>query len=397
MSKRIIAFPKTRTMLKKLETTHEEYLTHVANICSWDISVRKVSMPSFNFPPENLDEIMAAREKIVVALDVWDTEIFKSLWNLPENVDKYVGRLFDDTLEAQEYVGRLRTDTDSADYKSDMKRLLRSLEDMGDDVEDMQLELADFVEAIKKFQTVNMQDAYNAMSELIEQLEKDEEIDKEKIDRLMKDIHELEMELNNAVGSLAGSCVATGLGIAGIVLGAVLCGGIGGALIGLFLGIPVAISAAYIVLNSIKIDQCKKRIEADKADMNGYEADIAALSEMVDSYSKFMDEVETMKNELDGIRQVWVTVAEETQSMYDWITEHDEQNEIEETEWQDMDDGLRDILRTCKNIVETMKLVDISDLNVSTAEIELGMSSEEVEKAVESAETVSFLEYIKVV
>lgn len=395
MKNNIIAFAKTQELLKQVGKTHEEYLKIITNICDYEVSVYKTPMPALNFPPDDTEEILKDRQNIINAMDYWNRQIFSGLSTLPDYVKEKMSRLCGETKSALEYVGKLEICGDKDEYEHLVKNLLYSLEDMMREVDAVKVELQSFVTDIETFKGEKLDLAYTNMADLVERLKNDESIEQNKVNKLMSDIHKLQGELNSAIAALVGSCIAVGASIALIVLGAVFCGPEAGVALGIFLGIPALIGVSFIAINSIKIEEYKQAIEADENEMNLREMDIAMLQIMAEQYAGFMDGMSALKENVSALYDIWNGVATDIKEIHDWIEAHNEKGEIEN--WSEMKEGLNGIISTCGEISETMDIVDISDLQVSTASLELGMSSEEVEKAVKSAETIPFLEYVKAV
>lgn len=395
MKNNIIAFARTQELLKQVGKTHEEYLKIITDICEYEVSVYKTPMPALNFPPDDTEEILKDRQNIINAMDYWNRQIFSGLTTLPDYVKEKMSRLCEETKSALEYVGKLENCGDKDEYEHLVKNLLYSLEDMMHEVDAVKEELRSFVTDIETFKGEKLDLAYTNMADLVERLKNDESIEQNKVNKLMSDIHKLQGELNSAIAALVGSCIAVGASIAIIVLGAVFCGPEAGVALGIFLGIPALIGASFIAINSIKIEEYKQAIKADENEMNLREMDIAMLQIMAEQYAGFMDGMSALKENVSALYDIWNGVATDIKEIHDWIEAHNEKGEIEN--WLEMKEGLNGIVSTCGEISETTDIVDISDLQVSMATLELGMSSEEVEKAVKSAETVPFLEYVKAV
>lgn len=395
MKNNIIAFERILELLKQVGHTHEEYLKIVTEICDYEVSVYKTPMPALNFPPEDMEEIMKDRQNITDALAYWNVPVFMDLFNLPDFVKERVSRFCEDTKGALEYVERLEICEDKDEYDHLVKNLLYSLEDMKHDATEVQGELQGLVGDIEEFKSKQLDLAYTNMMALIERLKNDETVEQDKVDKLMSDIHMLQGELNSAIAALVGSCIAVGASIAIIVLGAVFCGPEAGVVLGIFLGVPAFVGVACIAINSTKIIECKQAIEADENELNLREMDIVGLQIMTEQYAGFMDGISALKENVSVLYDIWSGVATDINEICKWIDEHDEKGEI--GDWSEMKEKLSEFVSTCGEICETMDIVDISELQVSTATLELGMSSEEVEKAIKSAETLPFLEYVKAV
>lgn len=389
MTNKILTFPKTRARLKELQTTHDEYVAIITAIDNDVLAIMGSNIPILNFQTDDIEKITQCHKDILNDVYKWNSKIYIKLENYPGDIGDIISQIVDKINKVEEYIDDIQEG--KIEYEVGITQMITTLGYMGDDASDICDMLTSLKEAINDFTGTQLSDAYDNMLELIERLKEDENIDTKKVEQLHEEIAELKRELADAEAALAGSCIAEAGSIGGIVLG-ILTGAAGGIICGIFFGIAAAINVYFIVLNSSKIIECKELIERDQKNLNLYEEDVVQLQTYEDIYGDFLGKLDDIKENLSKISDIWKIVYEETEEIKEWLDAHNQEGEIEN--WSEMKEGLEEIRTTCKNISDQMKILDISDITVTKAELEIGMSSEEVKAAIDSAEKVSFLDYV---
>ena len=341
-------------------------------------------------------EIISLHQDIQGLSDVWITDIYDDVVDVPSSLDQKIEKLEESIGDALKYVDEIIAEIEEGNdegYTHSVSLLLNSIEDMESYSKSIYNKVQTVTNELSSLNENTLNDLKDAIDKIIAELSSTELEDQKEVKKLMNDINELQKKLSKAEANLAAACIGTGLSGGVIALGLVFCGGIGGAVIGLFAGIAALIGTTFIILDSIEIEKCKNLIEADQQNMSLYQLDISALGVVLGQYQGLLGSMDNLKGAAGKIGQIWIEVSGEITEVYEWVQAHDEESDLKD--WADMKNSLTEFKGTCEELMEQMAILDVSNLQVSTAQLELGMSSADIEAAIKNAEMVSFPDYFK--
>lgn len=390
MSKKIIAFPKTLAMLKDVPVTNEEYVKALEYVRKYTVAIKNV----YQIPPLHCG--MDIQKSIQECADAMYQEAAK--WASIEGVldlyepstENYVKQVERFSKECIFYIDKIEQDPR---YIED---LCMKLNDAARYAYEIQNEIEICKNNLEKYAT----DGVKAISENLETIEQQlmagEDVDQDHIDQLKKDIESMENEIAKLEASIA---ALAGLGIVGssigIILGFLLGGWMVGVAVGIGFGVAIGASGYLISLNNDKINACNNKIESDLAQINVYEQDVATIQQLERQFNGFLDNIENMKKALDTINTAWGTLAQDSEEMISDIKAA--AYDLKTEEWEAMKNELNEIVSVCEKFDEHIKVVKVGDATVTTAQIEFGMSAEEIEAAVNAAEQVPYVKYMMTV
>jgi hypothetical protein len=217
--------------------------------------------------------------------------------------------------------------------------------------------------------------------------------EKHLIEQLNQKIDSLNADIKAAAVAIAGGSLVGVLGIGMGILAVVLAPATGG--VSLFLLVPAILitagGAAIIALNAKKIEDDKAAIAALNGQIGKASGDITLLNAMSQTLTGFAGQVDKLKSALGAIVAPW-------QASENYLTTTINQiNTIEKptTEnWTQVEGELNDILTGWNNLITEMNRLKADAQVAPNSNLQIGMSSEQVQQAMNSAPKVSLLQYL---
>jgi predicted nucleic acid-binding Zn-ribbon protein len=217
----------------------------------------------------------------------------------------------------------------------------------------------------------------------------DSDADQAQVQQLQQDISALQDEISSLTAAIVGLAIADGVAL---VLGTVatIVAWPFGALTWLVLGPAVIAATVAIALDAEQIKADKGKIEVDQAQITGLTADVAALNLLSQQFAGLASQAAALTESLQAILTEWQSLesdintavgdvqqamADASAAAYGAVTA-DLNNAL--TEW---------------NAVTSQAGGLVLDLQVSDAQLQVGMTSTQVQQAVTAGQTVGFIEY----
>lgn len=388
MSKKIIAFPKTLAFLKGSEELFEHYAEALTNVYNYTVALTKIEVPTLHCDPEVSQKVQEYYEIINADAASWVQVVsrFDTCLNIVPDYLNYIEGYARQALQIIKkiYISpiyrRLLCDLLNASsvYASEMKRM----------IDDCCANIDDFINDDAK-------EILDNLDKICKQLENEEAVDNEKIDELNKLIDELDAEIASLENALEVFSPAAAMSVGFLVLGMILGGSLVRAVCGVVFGIPLAIAGTYMTLDGIKLHKDKQALDAALTELDDRTQDVVVIQQLERQFKGFLDNAETIKVDLDTINQAWGTMETECKDIIYEIS--DSETELQADDWSVMQETLNELINTCELLRTHMNFVNVGEATVSTAQIDFGMSAEEIEAAVNAAEKIPYVDYMMTV
>ncbi len=380
-------------MARRTGMNMSNYKTDILQLNSYLIGIVTTSLPTLNVLPENYAEYLEYYGKAQVEAKRWVEKTYNNLTVIPGVIADRTAITQKTLKDAESYLERIILRPEDAFA---IMMFQQDLKDAQTVISNMISTSRSLVDELDKYQSESLDIIRDNLKQLTDGMLKGVDVDEQKITELTARIGALERDIKSQTAAIVGGSLLvvtgivmcslalfTGWGTAVGIAGAVVCGGIaiaGGSIVG---------TAAR------KIVDDKEAIKNSQEKCSLYEQDIAALRIAADTFDKFCTQMDDMKGYLADIIEVWQTVNNELNELQQDVAEAS--NEFSRQDWEQVQQSLRNASEVCGKITDWMGDLDISDLKATDAEITPGMTEEEVKRALDAGNTMSFEEYIMAV
>ena len=246
----------------------------------------------------------------------------------------------------------------------------------------------------------------NTLNENMNQILKDVNFESIDYDNKLQELIDLEAqlrkEINENIAAVVGGAVLTSFCLVAAIVGvvaAVVSGGGSLVVSASVLGGIAAIGGTMIPLgfSSYDLYQSKQDLEKTLAEIDGYKADLL-------EFGVIKSEIEGVKSKLSSVRNGLTIMADAWGGVSDGFKEIQTEiyNATIETQnaneniaiWCEVYTIIENCITKVSKLEEDVKSLIVSNLKVSKAKIEIGMSAEQVKEALESSESIDFKDYM---
>lgn len=216
-------------------------------------------------------------------------------------------------------------------------------------------------------------------------------------DRINEEKDKLKAKITTDAIEIATAAVVVIAGVVGVCASLALLIPSGGSSIAIGLSVICGLIAVggglvAIGLDSHEIDQCKKEIQSKIDQLDDLEKDKLLLQTWNDSVQDAKDGLGDLKGDVIKIKDSWVNVKDGFDQIIDYIT--DKNVNPERRNWEMILEYMEKCQAVSKKIRDQISKMILDEHKVSKAKIEVGMTKEQIEEAIKSAEMVSFKEYM---
>lgn len=218
---------------------------------------------------------------------------------------------------------------------------------------------------------------------------KDASADQAQIDKLNQDIDSLKAEIKSLTASIVALAVVDGIALTlGIV--ATIAAFPEGALVWFVLGPAVIAATAVIAIDGVKITADKKLIESDEQQITGLTADVAALQVLSKNFASMSAEATDIETNLQAILAEWQTLESDVNAAVSDIVEavSDASSANFTAVVSELDDAMTQWAAAYKQSGDLHL-----ELNVNSAQLQVGMTQDQILAATGAAPTVDIIKY----
>jgi len=376
------AIRKNAASLAQAQNTYKENVVAVNTLV---VSVLTSSLPTLNtVPPDWQNFITTHQTAQGDALD-WVNNVMARLLSVPNEVQNYnpiISQLLQDAKN------QASTLVNQPSNKQALLALNQDLTGLSDQLNIVVTFISGAITNIQKFQD-KLPDLANQLESIAQKSTVDANADQKKIDQLNADIAKLQSEIASLTASIIALAVVDGIAITiGVIATIALWPE--GALVWFVLGPAVAVATTFIVLDGIKIKADQEKIKADQQQISGLTADVATLHVLAKNYTNMANQAQAIETNLQAVLAEWLTLQSDVNAA---ITEI--KTAISDTSAANFNAVLNDLNDAISewNATYTQAGNLHLDLQVNNAQLQVGMSSSQVQEALANGQTISIIEY----
>lgn len=391
MKNHVIYLSKVRENLRSIKEAHEKYEKNIWAVTSSQMEIKSSPTPvALYYPPEDFDDYMRLRTDAYNLLNQWTVNITASLRSVPLCVLDNT-----QTLEKELRLADLHARKLSARYNySDLMELQNCLRNASRNITDSSGKVKALLDNMNHFNDETLAQISDNLKTLSEKLMADSNTDQEKIQALQSELNSLKGEIFAEAIAIA---VGIGVGIGGVTFGIVAFATLGLNFISLgmelVLALPLVICGTIVVIaSSVALYKTVENYNIQTRQLNNYESDALQLSNCSSNYQRFSETSAALKGNVSMVIKAWDSVAAYMNTLADELEK--EKENVSQQEWTELIQALEATLDECTAFEKVLKVLDISDMQATTANVTYEMDEEEVKAAMEQAKTYPIDEYM---
>lgn len=376
------AISKNTVSLAEAQNTYKE---NVIVVNTWVTSVLTSSLPTLqNIPPDWQDFVNAYTKANQDALS-WVNNVMARLLDVPDEVQNYNSIITQLLQDAQQQANVLvKNPGDSMA----LQMLQNDLKGLTSQLNLVTAFISGAVSSLQQFKDV-LPDMALQLQAIADKSAADAKADQGQIDTLKKDIANLQAEIKSLTASIVALAIVDGVAL---TLGTVatIAAWPFGALTWLVMGPAVVVASVFIALDSIKLVGDKAQLEADQQQVTGLTQDVATLQLLAQNYTEMANQTAVVQDSLQSVLAAWQVLSSDV-----GMAVNDIQSAI-------ADAGSTNFTAVVKDITDALTEWNAAydqagalhlDLQVNNAELQIGMTADQVQAATASAKTLDIIQY----
>ena len=376
------AISKNALSLAVKQTTYKENVVAVNTLIT---SVLSSNLPTLNQNPPDWKEFQSAFEAADTGALSWVNNVMARLLDVPDDVKSYNATIAQLLADAKSQAQTLETDPTN---KTALQTLNTDLNNVSNTLNLVVTFISGALTAIKNFKDELPTLATNLQT-IADKSAKDASADQAQIDKLNQDIDSLKAEIKSLTASIVALAVVDGIALTlGIV--ATIAAFPEGALVWFVLGPAVIAATAVIAIDGVKITADKKLIESDEQQITGLTADVAALQVLSKNFASMSAEATDIETNLQAILAEWQTLESDVNAAVSDIVEavSDASSANFTAVVSELDDAMTQWAAAYKQSGDLHL-----ELNVNSAQLQVGMTQDQILAATGAAPTVDINKY----
>ncbi len=376
------AINKNALSLAVKQTTYKENVVAVNTLIT---SVLTSNLPTLKQNPPDWEEYQSAFEAADTGALSWVNNVMARLLDVPDDVKSYNATITALLADAKSQAQTLETDPTN---KTALQTLNTDLTNVTNTLNLVVTFISGALTAIKNFQNELPTLAGNLQT-IADNSAKDAKADQAQIDKLNQDIDSLKAEIKSLTASIVALAVVDGIALTlGIV--ATIAAFPEGALVWFVLGPAVIAATAVIAIDGVKITADKKLIESDEQQITGLTADVAVLQVLSKNFASMSTEATDIETNLQAILVEWQTLESDVNAAVNDIKEavSDASSANFTAVVSELEDAMTEWAAAYKQSGDLHL-----ELNVNSAQLEVGMTQDQILAATGAAPTVDIIKY----
>lgn len=376
------AISKNALSLAVKQTSYKENVVAVNTLVT---SVLSSSLPTLSTNPPDWKDFTAAFEAADAGALTWVNNVMARLLNVPDEVQSYNSIITQLLADAKSQAQTLEADPSN---KAALQTLNTDLTNVNNTLSLVVTFISGALTAVKNFKDELPTLAANLQT-IATKSAADAKADQAQIDKLNADIDNLRAEIKSLTASIVALAIVDGIALTlGIV--ATIAAFPEGALVWFVLGPAVIAATAVIAIDGVKIKADNDLIKSDEAQITGLTADVAALHILSKNFTNMSTEATDIETNLQAILAEWQSLESDVAlAVNDIKTATTDASSANFTAVvSDLDDAIVEWAAAYKQAGDLHL-----DLNVNSAQLEVGMSQAQVLAATGAAPTVDIITY----
>lgn len=376
------AIRKHARTLGDAQTTYKENVVAVNTLIT---SVLSSALPPLNtYPPDWQDFTTAFEQAGADALD-WVNNIMARLLDVPNEVVGYntiISQLLQDANQ------QATTLVQNPSNQQALEQLKQDLTGISNQLSLVTTFISSTVTNIQQFQS-KLPDIATQLQTIAQKSIQDANADQAAITKLNNDIDQLRDDIKSLTTQLVALGLADGVALTlGVV--ATIAAWPWGLAAWLVMGPVVAVTTTEIALDSIKIQNDKQQIQSDQQQIQGISADVSTLQVLANNFSAMANQAQEVQSNLQAVLTEWQTLESDVNAA---ITEI--RTAVSDTSNANFSAVANDVNAAISewNTTYTQAGTLQITLQVNNAQLQLGMSSDQVQAALAGGQTVDIIQY----
>lgn len=389
MKNHVIYLSKVREQLSDLKEAHEKYEKNIWAVTSSQMEIKSSPTPiALYYPPRDFDDYMRLRTDAYNMLNQWTVNITASLRSVPLCVLDNT-----QTLEKELKLAVLHARKLSSHFNlSDLTELQNCLRNASRNITDSSGKVKALLDNMNHFNDETLAQITDNLKTLSEKLMADANTDQEKIKDIQKDIDSLRTEIIKYAAIIGGGAL---FDVTTVIFGLCLLLTLDPLTIagGLTVAIPLFVLGTFaIIKGSVELYKTVEELNARTSQLKKQESDALQLSNCSSNYQRFSETSAALKNNVSMVIEAWDSVAAHLNTLADELEK--EKENVSQKEWTELLQALQITLDECAAFEKVLKVLDISDMQATTANVTYEMDEAEVKAAMEQAKTYPIDEYM---
>lgn len=348
-------------------------------------SVLSSNLPTLSTNPPDWKDFTTAFEAADAGALSWVNNVMARLLNVPDEVQSYNATITQLLADAKTQAMTLEADPSN---KTALQTLNTDLTNVNNTLSLVVTFISGALTAIKNFKDELPILAANLQT-IATKSSVDAKADQAQIDKLNADIDTLKAEIKSLTASIVALAIVDGIALTlGIV--ATIAAFPEGALVWFVLGPAVIAATAVIAIDGVKIKADNALIKSDESQITGLTADVAALQILSKNFTAMSTEADAIETNLQAILVEWQALESDVAlAVNDIKTATTDAGSANFTAVaSDIDDAIVEWAAAYKQAGDLHL-----ELNVNSAQLEVGMTQAEILAATAAAPTVDIITY----
>ncbi|WP_205417425.1 hypothetical protein [Trinickia diaoshuihuensis] len=377
-----------QAIAKGLPSFVDANMNYLQNVCIVNTYVNNVmssTLPVVPVQPKDWDKYVSAWEQADGIALQWVNTCMARLLQVPQEVQGYNGAITNLLQDAITQTNALIVNPNNQAAKIALNQDLTALPQQLQVVESF---ISGAITALQGFQ-----DQLPTMAAQLTQLSNlaiaDNQADQRQIQRLQQDIEQLQNDIDSRTSTIIGLAIADGAILTlGVVSSIVFFPA--GLLTWFVLGPAVAVATTVIALDAEQIKADKALIGQDQSQMNELTASCAVLAIMSTTYTTFANQSEQIQAALQAVLAEWQALSSDIATS---ITD------IQTAVNDECNNNYQAVLTDLNGAAEEWEAADtqaaslVLTLNVNNAQLQIGMSQNQVQSALAGGQTYDVITY----
>lgn len=368
--------------LAQAQNTYKENVIGVNGLMT---SVLSSKLPSLStYPPDWQDFTNAYVQATSDAL-FWTNNVMARLLDVPDEVKSYNPIISQLLQDAAQQANTLLTDPGNTQVldmlKNDLAGVSSQLNLVGTFI-------SGALQNIQKFKD-KLPDMATQLQVIANKSTADANADQKQIDELNAQIAQLNADIKSLTAAIVGLAIADAAALTLGTLATVIAWPVG-AVTWLFLAPAIAVATTYIALDAIKIKNDQSAISALQGQITGITADVAVLHTLATNYAEMAHQTEVIEGNMQAILAAWQTLEDDINAAITDI--HTASADAGSTNFQAVVTDVHDAIAEWNSAYTQAGNLAL-DLKVNDAQLQVGMSADEVQAATAKGRTINIIEY----
>jgi DNA repair exonuclease SbcCD ATPase subunit len=344
------------------------------------------NLPTLNTNPPDWSAFQDAYEQASAdALD-WVNTVMARLLDVPSEVQTYNDTITAVLQDASQQASTLITQPTNrvalAALKSDLNVLSSQLRLVTTFI-------TSAIASIQTFDEKKLPDMATQLQSIAQKSVADSNVDQQKIADLNAKVTQLQNDIKSLTAQIAGLAIADGVALTvGVVATIALWPE--GAAVWFVLGPAVAAATTFIALDAEQIKADKAAIQQAQQQMDGLTADVSTLGVLANNYTSMANQTQDIQANLQTVLTEWQTLENDVNTAIAEVKTA--LSDTTKVNFQAVANDLNQAV-TEWNAAYAQAGSLALQLNVNNAQLQLGMSSSDVQAAMATGQTMDIIDY----